>query len=360
MRTIQFQENQKEDWNKFITENNSESFLQAWEWGSFQENVGRKILRVGIVEDNLLATALIIKYDLPFRQSYLYCPKGPVINRLQVESQKLKVSDFLFKEVKKIAKKEKALFLKIDPPTEQTLKNEEYFNHFQKSPNEIQPKNTLLLNLTKSKEDLLKEMKSKTRYNIRLAEKKGIRIIDIKYQISSIKYFEKYFGKFWELMSETSKRDKFNLHNKNYYWKILESLNNGTDDNLTPFNNLTAKLYLAEYEDKIIAANIVLFFGNLCVYLHGASSSKYRNVMAPYLLQWQQILDAQKTGYQIYDFWGISLSDTKKNNWQGITRFKKGFNGFEKKYSGAYDLAFNQAGYLAYQLMKKIRNISAQ
>ena len=400
MQIIQFKENQREMWNKFIAENSSESFLQAWEWGEFQKNVGRRILRVGVISnnfkennkevssikyqvssDNLLAVALLIKYELPFGQSYLYCPRGPVASQKFVKSKVYKAAvDFLFEEIKKITKKEKAMFLKIDPPMklnqESRIKNQELEapplskgvgGIFRKSPNEIQPKNTLILDITKSEEELLKEMKPKTRYNIRLAERKGVRIRNYESGIMNQEYFEK----FWKLTEETSKRDKFAPHNKNYYWKMLESL----DGKHTPSPSqegdslycLQAKLYLAEYKNKTIAANIVLSFGDFCVYLHGASSSEYRNVMAPYLLQWRQILDAKKTGCKAYDFWGVSnLKATcrhvafrfdKKSDWSGITRFKKGFGGKERNYIGAYDLVFSRWKYELYKFLKKIKNL---
>ena len=241
----------------------------------------------------------------------------------------------------------------------------------------------MILDITKSEEELLKEMKPKTRYNIRLAKRKGV---DIGYWILDTKnkeYFRKKFERFWELAEETSKRDKFASHNKNYYRKMLESLNgihtpspsqegNIRISNLSQEGNnlyhLQAKLYLAEYKNKTIAANIVLSFGDFCVYLHGASSGEYRNVMAPYLLQWQQILDAKKTGCKAYDFWGVSnLKATcrhvafrfdKKSDWGGITRFKKGFGGQERNYIGAYDLVFNWEKYYLYKLFKKIKTMS--
>jgi len=381
MQIIKFKENQKGIWNKFITENNSESFLQAWEWGEFQKSVDRRILRIGVIgksfeernkkvsSDDLLAVALIVKYDLPFRQSYLYCPRGPVMSQkfikskvYKVKDQKSGIVDFLIEKIKKITEKEKAVFLKIDPPIRMNqeqgappLLGEARWGiskNFKKSLNEIQPRNTLILDLTKSEEELLKEMKPKTRYNIRLAERKGVRIRNYESGIMNQEYFEK----FWELVEETSRRDKFSSHNKNYYWKMLESLNGICK------NSLTAKLYLAEYKNRTIAANIVLSFGDFCVYLHGASSSEHRNVMAPYLLQWRQILDAKKTGCKAYDFWGIDSSksqiNSKSNDWSGITRFKKGFGGQERNYVGAYDLIFSRKKYYAYKLSKKIRSLS--
>ena len=347
--------------------------MQAWEWGEFQKNIDRKVFRFGVINnsskennkevlsDDLLAVALIIKYDLPFGQSYLYCPRGPIIKVSSIKHQASSILNFLFNEIEKIAREEKAVFLKIDPPIRMSQEQgahplleearRDISKNFKKSLNEIQPRNTLILDLTKSEEELLKEMKPKTRYNIRLAERKGVRIRNYESGIMNQEYFEK----FWELVEETSRRDKFASHNKNYYWKMLESLNGICK------NNLTAKLYLAEYKNKTIAANIVLSFGDFCVYLHGASSNEHRNAMAPYLLQWRQILDAKKTGCKSYDFWGIDSSksqiNSKSNDWSGITRFKKGFGGQERNYIGAYDLVFNWEKYYLYKLFKKVRSL---
>ena len=440
MRIIQIKKNQKEIWNRFIAGNNSESFLQSWEWGSFQSKIGRKIWRIGIVEDDLpgkketsklqitnkfkiqsaswrtkfnppaggqnsklIVVALIVKHDLPFGRSYLYCPRGPVISRKFIKSKVYKVEDlnFLFDEIKKIAKKEKSLFLRIDPAMEWNPESRIWNlenSGFKKTSNEIQPKDTLILDLTKSEEELLKEMKQKTRYNIRLAGKKELRIRNYELGMDNKKIFEEKFEEFWELIKETSERDKFSSHNKDYYWKMLESL--GEIQNFAgaglpacpagrqpvpnishasekeretskqkklvcnQFPLLQAKLYLAEYENKTIAANIVLYFGDLAIYLHGASSGEYRNTMAPYLLQWRQVMDAKNIGCEKYDFWGIDSSQKSiklkvhkvNNGWGGITRFKKGFGGYEKNYIGAYDLIFSNIGYAIYESVKFIKS----
>ncbi len=460
MQAIYFEENEEEIWNKFIAENCSESFLQSWEWGNFQESLGYKIWRIGIIDNNLhceeetnklqitdyefqinskfkiqnskfkiLAAALVVKHNLPFGRSYFYCPRGPAINKFKVQSSKFKVLDLLFDEIKKIAKKEGAMFLRIDPPAdwngESGIWNLEN-SGFVKSPNEIQPRDTLILDLTKSEEELLKGMRPKTRYNVRLAERKKLEIRNWKWEIGKLgsspdkksppydkegrgwlrcenqECFKKDFEEFWELMGETSKRDGFRSHSKDYYWKMLESLGSCNREKLSsschceehqrrsnpvtmpeghniksiPNNlgiasalkslamteipeRLQAKLYLAEYENKIIAANIVLYFGDLAVYLHGASSSEYRNLMAPYLLQWRQIMDAKNEGYKKYDFWGIKGSskfkvNSKFNSWSGITRFKKGFGGGEKNYIGAYDAVFDNIGYAIYKPVKHL------
>ncbi|NOQ68083.1 peptidoglycan bridge formation glycyltransferase FemA/FemB family protein [Patescibacteria group bacterium] len=451
MRIIQFKENQKEIWNEFVAENNSESFLQSWEWGNFQQVADKKIFRIGIKDnDEIIAVALIVKHDLPFGRSYLYCPRGPVVAESRIKNQELRIPNILFDEIKKIAKKEKSLFLRIDPPISRwfhsgnsplergrgvltplekgegcvnvepkckfcvkdstVLKPVPYRDTgglwsqhktpplkkgaggiFKKTSSEIQPRDTLILNIAKSEEELLKEMKQKTRYNIRLAGKKGIRIMNYELGIMNQEEFMKKFESFWDLVEETSRRDKFASHSKDYYWKMLESLIDGdikeaespllrgvdaertgcveSTEKHTPdpsqegnkelvanqFPRLQAKLYLAEYKNKIIAANIVLYFGDMAVYLHGASSNEHRNLMAPYLLQWQQITDAKKAGCKKYDFWGITINEEKKS-WQGITKFKKGFGGYEKNYIGAYDLLFSNIGYRIYKSIKFVKH----
>ncbi|MCK4799987.1 peptidoglycan bridge formation glycyltransferase FemA/FemB family protein [Candidatus Parcubacteria bacterium] len=388
MQIIQIKENQKKIWNEFIAENYSESFLQSWEWGGFQEGLGRKVWRIGVTHNDLsdknktnksqipnpklVAMALIVKYDLPFGRSYLYCPRGPVIDELGIMNYESRMCGMLFSEIKKIAKDEKSLFLRFDPPVEM---NQKYSTKLKKSSSEVQPKDTLMLDLEKSEEDLLKEMKQKTRYNIRLAERKGTKITNYELHVDNRKKFKEKFEKFWELAEETSQRDKFRSHNKNYYWEMLENLAGlRSFSNISQTSkkqdtcllnrrtrnkqNLQAKLYIAEYNNKVITSNIVLYFGDYCAYLHGASSNECRNVMAPYLLQWQQIIDAKKAGYKKYDFWGIKSSQSETNHsWQGITRFKKGFGGYEKNYIGAYDLVLSNIGYTIYGFMKKIRNL---
>ena len=404
MQIIYFEENEKNRWNRSIAENNSESFLQSWEWGEFQKSIGRKIWRLAVVDnfDNnphpnpclsgrqtlsegegvntkyqILNTkyylmVLIVKHDLPFGRSYLYCPRGPVMSQKFIKSKvyKVEVLSFLFNEIKKIAREEKSLFLKIDPPIDWNIEHRIWNlenSGFKKSPSEIQPRDTLILDITKSEEELLKEMKQKTRYNIRLAGKKELRITNYELRIDNKKIFEEKFEEFWKLVKETSERDKFSSHNKNYYWEMLENLSK-TQKAPQPCGtmeptNLQSRLYLAKYENKTIAANVVLFFGDMAVYLHGASSNEYRNLMAPYLLQWQQILDAKKAGCKKYDFWGIDSSQKSiklkvhkvNNGWGGITRFKKGFGGYEKNYIGAYDLIFSNIGYTIYKIIKFVK-----
>jgi len=301
---------QKTKWNQFIVQN-SGSFLQSWQWGDFQEALGRKIWRIEIHG----LKGLVIRHDLPFGKNYLYCPRGPI-----GEITNYTFQAFLEK-VKKIAEEEKSIFLKIEPQNNFQFS---IFN-FQKSQKQIQPQKTLILDITKSEEELLKQMHQKTRYNVGLAQKKGV-VVEISNSES-----QAFFG----LLEQTAKQDKFHLHPKEYYQKMLE------------FDII--KLFLAKYQDKIIVANLVCFFGQTAVYLHGASDYNFRHLMAPYLLQWQAICQARKQGLKYYDFWGI---DEKR--WPGVTRFKKGFGGQETAYPGAFDLIFQPWWYQGYNLARRV------
>lgn len=282
------------------------SFLQSKEWADFQKSLGRKIWRIDSIN--------IIRHDLPFGKSYLYAPRcgGNFL------------SDSFFKKIRKFSKKESAIFFRVEPQKEISKKALNKFS-FKKGRN-IQPQKTLILDISQSEKNLLEQMHQKTRYNIRLAEKKGIKIK---------KGNKKNFEKFWRLLIDTAKKNKFSTHPKKYYEKILETP--GTE------------LFLAVYRDKIIAANVVLFHNKQVVYLYGASDYNYRKLMAPHLLQWHQILEAKKRGCLEYDFWGIN-----EKKWPGVTRFKRGFGGKEIRYMIAYDLVFRPIWYEIYKIARKI------
>jgi len=379
-------------WDEFIASNPNGSFLQSWNWGEFQESFGRKVWRLALKEnDEIYLAALIIKQDLPLRRSYLYCPKGPLINpkfstlpagrpayhpsgagrlvyrlsragrlvyrpsgagrlvyRLSRAGRQIpnsKLISLFFEEVRKLAQKEKVVFLRVDPVI--NFPNSLYKKIFYPT-KPTQPQHSLILDISKNEEEILAQMKQKTRYNIRLAKRKGIEIKKIS------RPNNQEIQTFLNLTIQTSKRDKFKSHPAEYYRKMLKILS----------RNSMIKLFFAEYQKKVIAANIVVFFSNQAVYLHGASSNEYRQMMAPYYLQWEQIKEAKKLGCQSYDFWGIEKQSPvtspqpqaaqARSAWAGITRFKKGFGGEEISYPESYDLIFKPIQYIIYRIARKI------
>lgn len=312
----------KEQLNNFVSEQKHSQFLQSWEWGEFQESAGNKVIRLGIEEKGKIILAVsLIKKALPLGLNYFYLP------RVGIGNQNKEAVDFLFEEIKKIAPKENVIFLRFEPVNEFDVMR---YALRAKRVKDIQPSKTLIVDLTKDQDKLLKEMHAKTRYNIRLAEKKGVRIAG-----SDIAHFDI----FWKLMSETEDRDQFRLHSQDYYRKML------TQGGLI-------KIFMAELNGKPIATGIFAFFGDTVTYVHGASSNQNRNVMAPYLLQWRIIKLAQELGYKSYDFHGID-----EIKWPGVTRFKKGFGGDVVEYPGTYDIAFDKVWYNIYMLTRKIRGI---
>lgn len=288
------------------------SFLQSKEWEEFQKLYGRKTWRAD--------GKLIIKHNFPLGFNYLYCPRPNLNNE----------SSF-FGEAGEITDQQRSIFLKIEPISENRDVPKEIII---KKSQSIQPQKTVILDLIKSDGELLKSMHEKTRYNIRLAERKGIQINNFQFPINN-------FQTFWKLLSETAQRDNFRVHSKEYYQKLLSI-------HSEEFSN---ELFFAEYKGAVLGAALVNFYkkSGTAVYLHGASSSENRNLMAPYLLHWRIMEEAKKRGFTHYDLWGI---DEKR--WPGVTRFKMGFGGQIVKYPESIDVVYKPNLYRFYRGIKKL------
>jgi len=358
----------KESWNKFILENRG-SFLQSWEWGEFQERVGKRVFRFS----GEGWQAQFIENKLPgVNKFYWYCPRGPVIaNRESLmangEFTSPQPSPYqgegtggvlsrLVKETKEAAGKD-VIFFRLGPEWPMANSQELIANGFRQLPYDIEPSQTLILDITKSEDELLAQMHEKWRYNIRLAQKKGVAV---KFVISDITNFGYYFEEFYRLVNEgTAERKGIKHHPKEYYRKQLE-----INPPAPPFERgvgkleFQEKLFIAEYEGKVIAANILVVFGKTATYLHGATSSEHREIMAPHLLQWEQIKYAKSLGCTEYDFWGIvneHTLDRRGQSWEGFTRFKRGFGGREVNYVGYWDYPMDKKWYSLYRLVQKFR-----
>jgi len=332
--------NNKNKLNEFIATQPHSSFSQSWEWGEYQEICGNKIFRLGVEEEgDLMAAITFIKTNLPLGLGYFYAPRGPVV---EVRSEKLEVKSIineLFKKVEKIGMEEKAIFFRFEPDL---IVNPACAGMTIEKTIDVQPHRTSILDLSQTEEDILKKMHQKTRYNIRLAQKKGIEIIEAGGE---------RFEDFWKLMEQTKDRDGFRLHGKEHYRKMISSVN--SHRSTVNKEDLFIKLFLAKYQDQIIAGNIISFFGDTVTYMHGASADSFRNLMAPFLLHWHIIKSAKGLGYNFYDMFGID-----EDKWPGVTRFKLGFSGEEKIYPGTFDLVFDKKRYNIYKLVRKIRRMA--
>lgn len=296
--------------NKVGTVSGAE-FLASLEWAK----LSKTMKTLGVYDDNkLLAVLNVSRQELKANFVYYYSPRGPVI-----ADKELEVWQFL----SNYFKEQGAAFWRVEPT--QIPTNLRFIKTI-----DLQPHQTLLLDLDVSEEDILAQMHQKTRYNIRLAQKKGVTITEGN--------SPQDFNDFWSLMTATGERDDFKIHNQKHY------------HNLATANPNFIKLFLARYNGKCLAAGLWSFYGNKVTYLHGASDHKARQLMAPYLLQWELIKKAKDETYSYYDFFGI---DDKK--WPGVTRFKLGFGGRVIDYAGTYDLVFKKLPYFLYNLMRRIR-----
>ncbi len=298
-------------WDAFVTSQQG-SFLQSWGWGVFQQSLGRTVQRYGVFDDTeqLVTIAQIIHTTLPFKWHYWYCPHGP----LGV------VDQHTITLLQQAAGDDGAVFIRFEPLQPLAVSK-------LKSVPARQAHQTLVLDLTIDQAALLKQFHHKTRYNIRLAERKGVTIRQGKGDAD--------VAAFWRLMQLTYSKVGIKLHDKAYYQTLIQS----------DYAGLETKLYLAEHDGAVIAANLLYYCGDTAVYAHGGSDYTHRSLMAPHLLQWQQIVDAQAAGYRRYDFWGFDPV-----RWPGVSRFKQGFGGNTIKYPGGYDLIVNPLKYTVYSI----------
>jgi lipid II:glycine glycyltransferase (peptidoglycan interpeptide bridge formation enzyme) len=327
----------KKQWIDFLRINAGVSgleFLASPQWADIMIREGKTILPLATTDEhgNLRALICLIKENLPGGFFYFYAPRGPIFTIGIREEEAAKIMRVLILKLR--ADYQKLVFLKIEPAQNILALGRE--TNFMapikiKSTPDIQPQTTLVLDLRIEAEKLLAAMHQKTRYNIRLAEKKGVKIIPGS---------AADFSEFWRLMNLTSERDGFRIHGQKHY------------QNLFAGDNDFIKIFFAEYEGQKIATALVCYFGTQVIYLHGASDNQYRNVMAPYLLQWEIIKRAQTDGAKIYDFYGVN-----EKKWPGVTRFKLGFGGEIREYFGVFDIILRPGIYQLYQGLKKIKRV---
>jgi len=316
-------ENRSEDWNRFVLENGS-GFLQSWEWGEFQEAVGRRVFRyrIDLPGDNGQSVARFTSiYDLfPFGCRYSYVPMGPVVSADGDRRNKFGVAVSAIRE--SIAR-EGLVLARLEPSAGiggDGLSREDLLRLGLVPARARSPQHTSVVDLTKSYEELLAGMKQKTRYNVRLAEKREVTVRQA--DPSDLRAFAKDIDRFQQLLAETAGRDRFHTHESYYYRRMLQVLapKDGRD--------LSVRLMLADFDGQTVAAAALAQFGDTMTYLHGASLSQHREVMAPYLLHWQAMLWAKEAGLSRYDFWGVAPEDAAADHsWSGLTRFKLGFGG---------------------------------
>lgn len=352
------------EWDAFVAANSAGSFLQSTLWSIFQKNTGKKTLflacgekegriqtelpdlleHVTISPEKWVFASSIIEHALPQGKRYLYMPRGPLCDFLKMTGES---PSGIFRScvdmVRSSVEKGRTLFLRVDPEWQDTSELREFFANLGavKAPHEVQPQRTVIVDMRKGKEELLAHMHPKTRYNVRLSERRGVRVRKVGGDETRVQ------EEFFSLLAKTAQRDGFKLHPPSYYQTMLAA--SGIEGSK---GGGSLELFVAEYNTMILAGAIVSFFGRRATYLHGASADEMRNVMGPYLLHWEIIKEAKQRGYEEYDLWGVSST-----RWPGVTRFKQGFGGREVSYIGAYDFIFNSLWYQIYKGAHMVRRM---
>ena len=315
----------KKKLEEFLQSHSKSHFMQSFEWTKVKDNWQHEFI---VVEDKnkIVGAMLVLIRKLPsLPYTLMYAPRGPVCDIHNAE-----IFTIIMNELKKLAKKHKAYVFKLDTDT---LATDTKFLDIAKKcgfklPKQnknfegIQPRFVFRINNIngKSEEDMLKSFESKTRYNIKLATKKGV----------TVKIAEKSDLKdFHGIMLETGVRDGFVTRSLEYFEKMYDAM---APEHL--------RLYMAYLDDKPIAGTIAILYGDKCWYLYGASSNKHRNVMPNYLLQWEMIKWALESNCNVYDFRGVSGDLDESSPLYGLYRFKKGFNGDFTEFVGEMDLVF--------------------
>jgi len=335
-------------WNDVIESMPNPHVLQSWQWGQFKAMYGWRPLPQlwrdagGKVE----AAAMVLERSVRLtplgpRLNVLYVPRGPLLD-WQNTAQRTLVLDRL----QALAKTEKAIFIKIDPevllgfgipgsmdekvnPGGTLVADELTSRGWQFSQDQIQFRNTVWLDLSGTEEDLLARMKQKTRYNIRLAEKKGVTV-----RAGTIEDLPAVY----RIYAETSVRDGFVIRPESYYLRVWQYF---MDAGL-------AEVLLAEVDGELVAGLILFFTGSRAWYLYGMSRQAYRDRMPNYLLQWQAIQRAKARGCTQYDLWGAPDSFDESDSMWGVFRFKEGLGGQVARFIGAWDYSPRPWLYRAY------------
>ena len=313
------------DWNQFLSTQPNAHLLQTGEWGELKSMFEWKPVRILNGQDGVQ----ILFRKLPLGFSIGYIPKA-------------NPSSSLWAEIDRVCKQNHAVLLKLEPDLWNGQPPGSFPSTLRLSSHNIQPPRTILVDLTGTEDEILARMKQKTRYNIRLAAKKGV-IVHSWDDLSA----------FHDMMLVTGERDGFGVHSEKYYRRAYELLHPGG----------MCEILLAEYEGRPLAALFVARHGNRAYYLYGASTDEERNRMPTYLLQWEAMKWSKARSCEEYDLWGVpdEEEETLETNFEsrheglwGVYRFKRGFGGQLKRAAQAMDRVYNPLLYQVY--LRTLRN----
>lgn len=343
-------------WNRWIADLPGAHILQTWQWGEVKSRFGWQPL-TQVWRDSqgeVIAAALVLVRTIPLagfaaRLRVMYVPKGPVLHDWGDPELRSRV----LKDLKALAHRQGAIFIKIDPdvrlgegfprskdggedPIGQALSADLKENGWRFSGEQVQFRNTVLVDLSASEDELLARMKPKTRYNIRLAGRKGVLVRTGT---------EEDFGLLYQMYAETSIRDGFVIREEAYYREVWGTF----------LRAGLAEPLIAEVSGEPVAAVVIFFFAGKAWYLYGMSREVHREKMPNYLLQWEAMRRAKASGCRCYDLWGAPDTFDETDRVWGVYRFKEGLGGIVVRHIGAWDLPVRPYSYRLYtEILPKV------
>jgi peptidoglycan pentaglycine glycine transferase (the first glycine) len=366
------------EWNQLIASLPTSHLLQTWEWSQVKVKYGWQAMpfvwsgrpaavsQPGSKEScQVVAAAMVLKRSFPIggfakRMCVLYIPKGPLMDWSD-STLRLRV----LADLRALAKDQGAIFVKADPDVSlgtgipgtrtaiedkagQEVRQELLQQGWKFSQDQIQFRNTVLIDLGPSENDLLAHMKQKTRYNLRLAQKKGVTV-----RIGKLEDLPQLY----RMYAETSVRDGFLIRTEDYYqsvWHIFDKPSPVMRSSSTPFH----QALIAEVEGQPVAALSLFYFAGQAIYLFGMSRDQQREKMPNHLLQWEAIRQAKALGCRIYNLWGAPDQFDESDGLWGVFRFKEGLGGYILRTIGAWDFTPSPFLYKLYtQTLPKVMDV---
>lgn len=355
--TMQSFEGSLSEWNALIARLPNPHILQTWEWAQVKAAYGWQPMPLTWNDPShagktVVAAAMVLKKQIIRRAfaawlSILYVPKGPLLDWADAG-----LRDRVLGDLQRLAKREQAIFLKLDPdivvgtgvPGESGASEVEAGTKIEAelrrrgwvfASDQIQFRNTVLLDLTQPEAELLRRMGQKMRYNIRLAAKKGVAVRAGRAEDLPLLY---------KMYAETSARDGFVIREEGYYRKVWSTFMENERGGKEP----SATALIAEVKGEPVAALFLFHFSRRAYYLYGMSRQVHREKMPNHLLQWEAIRRAKGRGCQVYDLWGAPDAFKVHDPMWGVFRFKQGLGGEVVRTLGAWDYPASGFWYRTY------------
>lgn len=336
---IDIDKSKKEEFNLVVNHP-----LQTFEWGEFRKKSGIKVIRRGLQKNGKIIDGFTLTlHKIPktnFNIGYLPKSNQPTKEMLV--------------ELERIGKENNCIFIQLEPnikTKDQESKINDLSSNLRPAAHPLFTKYTFVLDLTKSEEELMKGMHSKTRYNIRVAEKHKVKVAENN--------SEESFNEYLKLLTETTNRQGFYAHTPKYHKDLFDSLPKKAAKNILSYHlfNAIYKPSDKQQADNLTLTSWVLFvFKDYLYYPYGASSREHRDVMANNLVAWEAIKFGKKLGLKYFDMWGALGPEPDKNDpWYGFHRFKEGYGAELVELVGSYDLVIKPALYQLYKIADKLR-----